>query len=170
MQELDRIEHALAVKPLSHQLCERCAQDLLSEIYPGLTPISGGTDWGRDADIHASGRLPARLLATTARTLEGVRKNMLKGIASMKQHGVPFDRIILANCAQISQLQRHSLGESAKKQGAIVDAIYDQASLRVGCVVMENGGPVFSDSQPTLLRYRAYRVTWRKVRGLNFRL
>jgi hypothetical protein len=124
--EDDRIEHALAEKPLSHQLFERCAQDLLTEIYPGLTPISGGTDWGRDADIHTVGGLPARLLATTARKLEGVRKNMLKGIASMKQYRVPFDRIILANCGQISQLQRHSLSESAKKQGAIVDAIYDR--------------------------------------------
>jgi hypothetical protein len=126
VHELDRIEQALATKPINHQLFERCAQDLLIEVYPGLSPISGGTDWGRDADIHTGQAVPTRLLATSSRTLEGVRKNMAKGIASMRKHGVPFDRIVLANCALISQLQRNRLIRSAKEQGATIDAIYDR--------------------------------------------
>ncbi len=52
MHELDRIEQALASKRLDHNQFERCAQDLLIETYPGLSSIPGGTDWGRDADIH----------------------------------------------------------------------------------------------------------------------
>jgi hypothetical protein len=124
VHELDRIEQALASKPLNHNLFERCAQDLLIEVYPGLTPIPGGTDWGRDADVHTGKGLPPRLLVTSSRTLEGVRQNMNKGIASMIQHGVPFDRIVLANCAQLSQIERDRLGTSARKRGATIEAIY----------------------------------------------
>ena len=126
MHELDRIEQALASKRLDHNLFERCAQDLLIEVYPGLSPIPGGTDWGSDADIHRGEAVPTRLLATSSRTLKGVRANMARGIASMKQHGKPFDRIVLANCGQLSQLQRNSLSESARKKRATIDAVYDR--------------------------------------------
>jgi hypothetical protein len=126
VHELDRIEQALATQPIDHQLFERCAQDLLMEVYPGLSPISGGTDWGRDADIHRGEAVPTRLLVTSSRTLKGVRDNMAKGIASMEQHAVPLGRIVLANRAQISQLQRNRLIESARRQGATIDAIYDR--------------------------------------------
>jgi len=125
--ELDRIEHGLASTHLDSSLFERCAQDLLTEIYPGLSPIPGGTDWGRDADVHpATEEPPVRLLATSSRTREGVRKNLLAGLRSMAKHGVPFRRIVLANPASLTQSERHSLGESAKKFGAVVDAIFDR--------------------------------------------
>lgn len=127
MHELDRIEQALATKRLDHNLFERCAQDLLIEPYPGLSPIPGGTDWGRDADIYRTGtEVPTRLLATASRTLEGVRSNLLKGIASMREHHVPFDRVLLANPALLSQLDRNSLATSARKRGATLDAVYDR--------------------------------------------
>jgi hypothetical protein len=112
LHELDRIEQALASKPLNHNLFERCAQDLLIEVYPGLTPIPGGTDWGRDADVHNGKGVPPRLIVTSSRTLEGVRQNMNKGIASLAKHGVPFNRLVLANCAQLSQTERNSLSAS----------------------------------------------------------
>jgi hypothetical protein len=151
VHELDRIEQALASKPLNHQLFEHCAQDLLIEIYPGLSPIPGGTDWGRDADIHRSQAVPTRLLATSSRTLKGVRDNMVKGIASMKQHDAPFDRIVLANRAQIFQLQRNSLNESARKQGATVDAVYDRgffASRLRRAGVPQLAGFIVHESRP----------------------
>ncbi|MEA2581102.1 MAG: hypothetical protein QOE83_1994 [Actinomycetota bacterium] len=128
MHELDRIEAALASKRLDHELFERCAQDFLSEIYPGLSPIPGGTDWGRDADIHESlADSPVRLLVTSARTLEGVRKNMRAGIKSMTQHGVPIDRIVLANPARLTQLQRQTLANAARKLGAVLEAVYERS-------------------------------------------
>jgi hypothetical protein len=126
VHELDRIEQALASKRLDHNAFERCAQDLLIEIYPGLSPIPGGTDWGRDADVHRGDTVPTRLLVTASRTLKGVRDNMRKGIASMKQHGVPLDRVVLANPALLSQLDRNSLYRFAKERGATVEAIYDR--------------------------------------------
>jgi hypothetical protein len=127
VHELDRIEQALASNLLDHNLFERCAQDLLIETYPGLSPIPGGTDWGRDADIHGTGtEVTTRLLATASRTLKGVRSNMLKGIASMREHNVPFDRVVLANPALLSQLDRNNLAISARKRGATIDAVYDR--------------------------------------------
>ncbi len=122
LHELDRIEHALASAPLDHRLFERCAQDLLSEVYPGLSPISGGSDWGRDADIHSQvDQPPVRLLATSSRTREGVRKNMLQGLRSMTEHGVPFHRVVLANPALLTRAHRESLSTSAQKFGAIIE-------------------------------------------------
>jgi hypothetical protein len=123
MHDLGRIEHALATKRLSPEVFERCAQDLLSAVYPGLSPIPGGTDWGRDADIAGKGdEGPVRLLVTSSRSLEGVRKNMLAGIASMKEHNVRFRRIVLANPALLRLTDRQKLVESAKNAGALLDA------------------------------------------------
>jgi hypothetical protein len=51
---------------------------------------------------------------------------MLRGIASMRQHGEAYDRVVLANPAQLSQLDRNSLAASARRRGAIVDAVYDR--------------------------------------------
>ena len=107
MRGLDRIEFALAGNRLSSQVFERCAQDLLSTVYAGLTPVPGGSDWGRDADIVGTGdETPTRVLITSARTLSGVRGNMLAGIKSMKEHGVPFRRLMLANPAVLSRSDR----------------------------------------------------------------
>jgi len=123
MRDLGRIEHALATKRLSPEVFERCAQDLLSAVYPGLSPIPGGTDWGRDADIVGTvDEVPVRLLVTSSRSLEGVRKNMLAGIASMKEHNVRFRRIMLANPALLRLTDRQKLVESAKNAGALLDA------------------------------------------------
>jgi hypothetical protein len=98
MHDLRRIEYALETQPLSAEVFERCAQDLLSERFQDLSPIPGGTDWGRDADIGGTADgIPVRLLVTSARALEGVRDNMRAGIASMKEHSVLVMRIVLAN-------------------------------------------------------------------------
>lgn len=130
VNDLDRIEQALRAAALSPAVFERCAQDLLSTVYPGLSPIPGGTDWGRDADVAAPGvdGPPPRLLATSARTLEGVRKNMLKGIKSLDEHGVAADRLVLANPANLSLVNRQSLVRSAEKAGKTLDVsdIFDR--------------------------------------------
>ncbi len=127
MNELDRIQHALATNRLDKDEFERCATDLLGEIYPGLSPIPGGTDWGRDADVNvASSNPPLRLLVTTSRTLEGVRKNLNSGLNSMKKHGVPVERVVLANPMPLSGLDRDSLQKSAGRKAVKIEAFYDQ--------------------------------------------
>jgi hypothetical protein len=123
MHDLDRIEHALATKRLSPEVFERCAQDLLSGLYVGLSPVHGGSDWGRDADITGTGDdIPVRVLITSSRSLVGVRKNMRAGIASMKKHEVLVQRIILANPAILRLADREKLVKSAKQAGALLDA------------------------------------------------
>jgi hypothetical protein len=52
MNELNRLEHALAEGDLDPALFDRCAQDLLIEVFPGLFSVLGGTDYGRDGDVH----------------------------------------------------------------------------------------------------------------------
>lgn len=126
MNELDRIEHELATRNLEHREFERCAQDLLIEIYPGLTPIPGGTDWGRDADIPTGSEPPMRLLATTSRDLDGIRANMLTGLRSMQNHNKPFDRVVLANPGLLRETERNSLAEAARSRGARVETVYDR--------------------------------------------
>jgi hypothetical protein len=123
MHDLDRVAHALATKRLSAVVFERCAQDLLSSLYDGLSPIPGGTDWGRDADKSGPGDgIPVRLLITSSRSLDGVRANMLAGIRSMKRHGVPVGRVMLANPAILRLGDREKLVKSAKRAGVLLDA------------------------------------------------
>jgi hypothetical protein len=120
--DLARIEDALATQPLNHILFERFAQDTLSEWYPGLVPIPGGTDWGTDADISGTGDVvPPRLIVTSSRTVAGVRANMRRSINSMKAHGRPLERIVLANPASLNLQQRQKLIELARKNGAVLD-------------------------------------------------
>ena len=79
MHDVERIKRALDAVQLRRDAVEHRAQDLQSVSFPGLSPIPGGTDWGRDADITANpaGRSPDfRLMATMSRSQDGVRKNM----------------------------------------------------------------------------------------------
>jgi hypothetical protein len=131
MHDLDRIEALLGTpsKRIDSEAFERFAQDTLSEVYPGLSPIPGGTDWGRDADITSAGAPVQRLMATTARTLGGVRANMLRGIASLREHMVTDDvRPVLVSLAELSVLDRQSLIKSAEKRDVHLSAndIYDR--------------------------------------------
>jgi hypothetical protein len=51
---------------------------------------------------------------------------MTEGLKSLKLHDVAFDRIVLANLAQLSQLDRDKLKQSAEKRGATIEAVYDR--------------------------------------------
>lgn len=129
MNDLNLIAHSLATRPLNPTTFEHCAQDLLQRVYPQLNPIHGGVDWGRDADIPdvAGDRPPIRVLITSARTLKGVRDNQHGSIASMHEHGVIVQRVILVNAAILTNLDRMKLVESAGRQDVLLDPadIYD---------------------------------------------
>jgi hypothetical protein len=127
MHELDRIEHALATKRLDPDLFERCATDLLIDVYPGLSHVRGGTDMGRDADIHGTGNtVPPRLVVTSSRSIEGVRRNMVKGVKSLQDNRVPVERLVLANPAILNETQRQKLRGTAKKSGLMIEAFHDR--------------------------------------------
>lgn len=127
MHELDRIDHALATKQLDAHLFERCVQDLLIEVYPGLSPIPGGTDWGRDADVHdAENPTPGELLITSSRTVEGVRKNLISSLESRQKREGRGNRLILANLAILNERQRDKLRKKAREYNYTIEAIYDR--------------------------------------------
>lgn len=127
MHELDRITHALATKRLDAHLFERCATDFLIEVYPGLSPIPGGTDWGRDADVHGTANpVPPRLLVTSSRSIEGVKENMVSGLKSLAKHCVKVERVVLANPALINEQQRQKLRNKARELGVTIDAFHDR--------------------------------------------
>ena len=50
---------------LDPELFEQCAADLLRNIYPGLVPISGGSDAGMDGAISDAEGVAFPLVATT---------------------------------------------------------------------------------------------------------
>jgi hypothetical protein len=127
MNELDRIEHALAHNRLDASLFERCATDLLSEVYPGISPIPGGTDWGRDADIYTGlGEEAPRLLVTMSRSIAGVRKNISSGLRSMRDHNVPVQQIVLANPMPLGEQEREKLRVTARNKNVTIQAFYGQ--------------------------------------------
>ena len=65
MIDYERVLQAIANKPLNHELFEQFALEALQKQYPGLVPIPGGTDWGRDGDVVDRGKsTPPRLLVT----------------------------------------------------------------------------------------------------------
>lgn len=126
MGELDRIELTLATRQLNPALFERCATDVLTDLYPGLSPVPEATDHGRDADIHVPGEtVPTRVMITTARTPKGVQANMVKSLKSMTEHSVAYERIILANPAALNERQRASLRKKANEFNATITAFYD---------------------------------------------
>jgi len=127
MHELERIEYTLANDDLDPAVFERCAQDLLTETYPGLSPVPGGTDWGRDADVHDGAESPPpRLMVTKSREFSGIRSNMIGGLESLKQHSVPFERIVIANLGTLNETQRSKLRREAATHGARLEAVYDR--------------------------------------------
>ena len=126
VHDLERIEHALASDDLDPTLFERCAQDLLTEVFPGLSPVPGGTDFGRDADVHGGdpSSLPPRLMVTKSRDYKGIRSNMVGGLESLKEHKIPFNHIVLANPGSLSGTNLEKLQKEAAGHGATVTDIF----------------------------------------------
>jgi hypothetical protein len=107
---------------VDHDLFERCAQDLLGQIYPGLTPVVGGTDAGMDGAIpSAEGCFP--LICTTQNDVSG---NLQKSInAHLKRRAGPA-RCILATTVHLTPQRRDNLIDAAKALGAQLHQIHDQ--------------------------------------------
>jgi hypothetical protein len=125
VHDLDRITEMLATKALDTRLFERCAVSFLSRVYDGLTSVPGGSDWGRDADIHTSdGETPVRVLITSSQSLKGVQANMVGSLRSMDEHDVPVERVVLVNRLDLGQLQRAKLEDKAAEWNVVIEAHY----------------------------------------------
>lgn len=159
MNLLDQIDAKLADPEftLDRQMFERASTSMLSDIYPSLVPITGGSDDGRDAEIDDPGGTIG-VLVTSARDLDGVLENLRGGCRQMVKKGVPLRRIILANLALLNASKRRKVEHAAQVEGFSVVQIYPRAwyadSLRRNPVwrlqlLRIEGGP-YSLSRPPL--------------------
>lgn len=122
MHLLDRIDRSLRDKEVrvDPEAFEQFALDRLTTAFPGLTPIPGGSDGGRDGDApDARGGPPVRLMATTARTLEGIRSNMRRGLSSLRANAEAVETIVLVNLGEPTAKHVASLERSAAQFGVV---------------------------------------------------
>lgn len=157
MNLLDQIDAKLADREftLDRQMFERASTSMLSDIYPSLVPITGGSDDGRDAEIADPGGTIG-VLVTSARDLDGVLENLRGGCRQMVKKEVPLRRLILANLAVLNASKRRKVEEAAETEGFSVVQIYPRAwyadSLRRNAdwrvqLLRVSGGP-YSLSRP----------------------
>jgi hypothetical protein len=105
-------------------LFEQCVWDLLLTVYPGLAPIPGGHDFGRDADVHGPSN-SGRLIATTA---VDVRRNLVGSMKRLARANLASDHIILATTQSLSARRQRSLTKVALEMGARRLDIYERES------------------------------------------
>jgi len=63
-------------------LFEACAADLLTAVYPSLTPVRGGSDDGYDGAIASNDEPPYPLITTTGKDAKGNLERNLKRTAA----------------------------------------------------------------------------------------
>lgn len=103
---------------------ERAACALLRPQYPGLSPIEGGTDLGRDADIYEHGDAEdpstGRLLATTGDPV----KNLDRGLRRMAEEGLHVAHLVIACSLQVTAKTRQRLEARCQRAGLGLPHIY----------------------------------------------
>lgn len=115
MNLLERIDHRLSdlrVRIDPHDF-ESCATSLLSPIYPGLVPITGGTDFGLDAEITADSRTTG-LIITSSRNWSSATRSLRDSLRSMKRNNLPVDHVVVVNLVEANRQKREKLREIAR--------------------------------------------------------
>lgn len=120
------IEKRLAEK-LDPALFERCAVDLLRDVYPGLVPIPGAGDGGMDGAISVPGGGHPIPLVTTTR--EDVIGNLTKNLKSYRRTGGSAQECILATSQALTPLKRKNLDKRATELGFVLRNIHDHADF-----------------------------------------
>lgn len=106
-------------------LFEQCAQDLLRVVYPGLVPVTGGSDQGYDGAIRGdSGQIP--LVCTTGKD---VVRNVTKNLKQARPHQKEPRYAVAATTQSLNQGQRQSVFKAAEKQGFTLLQIHDRADF-----------------------------------------
>ena len=112
---------------LDPEMFERCAVDLLREVYPGLAPIRGGDDGGMDGAIADSrGGTPIPLVVTTAGSVIG---NLTGNLESYRGGGGSASEAVLATSRPLTGRQRRNLEKRAGEFGIALRQIHDRADF-----------------------------------------
>ena len=90
--------------------------------YPRLSPVTGGSDMDRDADLDSLGA-GARLVATTEKA---VQANLRRSLARLQDEGVTFDEVVFATSRPLSATTREKLMGIAAEFGAKLAQPFDR--------------------------------------------
>ena len=112
---------------LDPDLFERCAVDLLRNVYPGLVPIRGGSDGGMDGAIaDPRGGSPMPLVVTTAKNVTG---NLTTNLKAYRRNGGSVSEVVLATSKPRTARQRKNLEQRARELGFTLRQIHDGADF-----------------------------------------
>jgi hypothetical protein len=117
-----RIDAAFKTVTIDPDDFESCASDLLSSIYPRLSPITGGSDMGRDADLEGLEAGP-RLVATTQKDSKA---NLKRSLAQLRKKIVLVKRVVFATSQPLSATRRQQLKAAAAEFGVKLEQTYDR--------------------------------------------
>ena len=107
---------------LDPDLFERCAVELLREVYPGIVPVTGGDDGGMDGSISIGTRSPLPLIATTSQDVLG---NLTRNLDSYLQTGGSAREAVLATSRSLTPRKRRNLEKRARELGFTLRNIHD---------------------------------------------
>ncbi len=121
-----RIREAMRHPPERPRVFEECACDLLRAVYPGLSEVSGGHDFGRDADIYfplntQDPSVRGRLMATTGDPVANVRGSL----ARMAEEDLQVDLVVVACLREINARTRRILTRLCDDRGIPEPHIFD---------------------------------------------
>jgi hypothetical protein len=125
---LDRIDQRLddTRYRLQQSDFEDCAAALIGHDYPGLVPVTGGTDHGLDAELVKPNGQVLGLVITSSRTWEGTKKSLRGSLKSARDHKKRVDQVVVANLAEVNRQKRIKLAAIAKEFKCELIQVYDR--------------------------------------------
>ena len=108
---------------LDPELFERCAVELLREVYPGIVPITGGDDGGRDGAISSCAGEPLPLVVTTSQRVLG---NLTRNLNRYRRAGGSALEAVLATSQELTGRRVRNLERRARELGFTLRNVHDQ--------------------------------------------
>lgn len=108
---------------LDPDLFERCAVELLRDVYPGLVPITGGDDGGRDGAISSHAGEPLPLVVTTSQRVLG---NLTRNLKRYRRAGGSALEAVLATSQELTGRKVRNLEKRARELGFTLRNVHDQ--------------------------------------------
>ncbi|WP_419935050.1 hypothetical protein [Candidatus Palauibacter sp.] len=110
---------------LDPHLFERCAVELLRDVYPGLAPVTGGDDGGMDGAIPDEDGDALPLIATTA-AKDKVLGNVTRNLESYRRAGGSAAEAVVATSRELTPRKRRNLEARARQLGFTLRNIHDR--------------------------------------------
>lgn len=129
MNLLERIDRCLndTRYRLQQSDFEDCAAALVGHDYPGLVPVTGGTDHGLDAELVKPNGQVLGLIITSSRTWDGAKRSLRGSLKSARDHKRRVDQVVVANLVEVNRQKRIKLSDIAKEFNCELIQVYDRA-------------------------------------------